>query len=230
MVLNSSFAISIPAYNNEQTIEQVINESIDVLSKITDDYEIVVINDGSIDNTKKIIDNLANRNKNIRVINHEKNEGFGKTIKEVFTEPKKEWVFFVPGDGQISPYELFKLYIKIKDYDFIIGRRKNRRDSLIRKINSFIYNLIISLLSNKRVNDVDSVVLFRRSILNNVKLEARSAFIHAEIYLNVVKKDISITEIEIEHKSRLYGKQGGNKISVIISTIVDIIKYLIRGN
>jgi glycosyltransferase involved in cell wall biosynthesis len=227
-----SIAISIPAYNDSVTIGELVKNSVEVLSGITPDYEIIVIDDGSGDNTLEIALKLSKENPKIRVFNHEKNEGFGKTIKEVFTFPQKEWVFFIPGDGQVSPEEIKKLLPFSDNADFILGNRSTRSDPFIRHFNSAVYNLLISIGAGKRVKDVNSVVLFKKEIMKNLKLKGESAFIHAEIFLKVARSGYKIAYTDIEHKPRTSGKGSGNKISIIIPTVINLFKYLFckRGN
>ncbi|MFN3966792.1 MAG: glycosyltransferase family 2 protein [Endomicrobiia bacterium] len=223
----NSISISIPVYNNEKTILDLIKESKNILSELTDDYEIVIINDGSSDGTKQIIEKIAIEDHNIKIYNHFRNEGFGKTIKEVFTLPTKDLIFFIPGDGQISPQELKKLYPYWSDYEYILGLRKKRRDTLLRKIYSFLYNCLISIIGATRVHDVNSVALLKKNALQNISLNSRSAFIHAEIYLKLLKNGYKIKEVEIEHKPRKIGKSGATKIKVIFFTIYDLFLYIL---
>lgn len=221
----SSIAISIPAYNDEKTILNLIIESKNVVSELVKDYEIVVINDGSQDSTGKILNDI--KNNNVKVYHHSENEGFGRTLKEIFTLPTKEWVFFIPGDGQISPQELKKFYF-YSDYDFILGWRKNRQDSYIRQLGSFVYNFIISLISLNRIHDVNSVAFFRREIMKNIAINSKSAFVHAEIYLKLLKNNYRIKETEILHNPRVSGKSGAVKLKVIFPTIKDLWLYILR--
>lgn len=223
----NSVTISIPAYNDVKTIEGVIWESNTVLSNLTDHYQIFVINDGSKDDTAKVLEKLSEENSKIKVYQHPKNLGFGPTIKEVYTLPESEWVFFVPGDGQIPPSEILKLYLSIDKYDFILGYRKNRNDSWHRKLNSWCYNWFISIIAGKRVRDVNSAALVKRSLIKDIPFNSQSAFIHAEIFLKAIQRGISFNEVEIEHQPRKYGKGAGGKWKVIFSTVKDLIRYLI---
>lgn len=120
-----SLSISIPTYNNDKTIKALVEESLHVLSKITQDYEVVVINDGSKDTTAKIIDNI--NNEKVKVYHHNNNLGFGPTLREVFTLPTKELVFFIPGDAQFSASELLKFLPLVDKYDYILVGKKLRR-------------------------------------------------------------------------------------------------------
>lgn len=217
--------ISIASYNDEEIIESVVRDSLEVLSKITDSYAVFVINDGSADNTQSVLDRICRENSKVRCLRHPQNLGFGPTIREIFTLPDCEWVFILPGDGQISPFELLKLYPYIKDRQFILGYRKNRRDHWLQKFNFWCYNWMVTLVAGKRVRDVDSVALAKKSILNQMQLKSRTAFIHSEIFLEALKKGASFIEVEIEHKPRLYGKGSGNRWKVIRQMFAGLAKY-----
>ncbi len=222
-----SIGISIPTYNDEKTIEKLIKESENVLSKFTNNYEIVIIDDGSVDGTYEILEKIKNDNYRIRIFRHNINKGFGQTIKEVFTFPKTEWILFLPGDGQVSPYELYKLLPFIENADFILGVRKNRQDGILRKLCSLCYNIFISILANKCVYDVNSIALFKREIVNNINIKSNSAFVYAEIFLKLLKKGYKICEVKIKHRARIFGRSGAVRFKVIFSTFKDILFYIL---
>jgi len=226
----NSFAISIPAYNEEKNIEEVVRNSVSVLSGITSDYEIIVVNDGSTDNTGSVLEKLASEIPALKIFTHEKNLGIADTLKDVFLKPAKEWVFFIPGDGQIPPSEIHKLLPLASGYDYIIGKRAKRNDSFIRIMNAWIYNMVISVAAFKRVTDIDSVVLFKRSFLDNVKLFATSAFIHAELFIKARKNGARTVEATIEHLPRKFGKSTGSNPRVILKTAIDLICLPFRSH
>ena len=223
-----SISISIPAYNDEETIGQVITGSIASVSSITDDYEILVINDGSTDSTGKIAGGLAAKDSSIRIVTHEKNMGFGPTLKEVFKLPSKDWILFLPGDGQIPPGVLDGLWEHTKDYDFILGIRENRSDTLGRRVNSAVYNAAISILGGRRVRDVNSTVLLRRSIVERIEFAGEGAFVHAELFLEAAAGGFRITGKTVEHRKRKHGMGGGGKPDVIFKTVSDMWKYFVK--
>ena len=220
----NSITISIPAFNEEKNIEEVIKNSVEVLSGLTRDYEIVVINDGSTDNTKSVIETLAKNIPQLKTFSHERNLGIAETLKKVFLYPTKEWVFFIPGDGQIAPKEIHKLIPYTESFDYIIGRRVKRNDGFIRLLNAWIYNMVISIVAFKRVTDIDSVVFFKHSFLNEARFYANSAFIHAELFIKARKNGARSVEVEIEHLPRKFGKSTGSNPLVILKAALDLLK------
>ncbi|MBU2615326.1 MAG: glycosyltransferase family 2 protein, partial [Elusimicrobia bacterium] len=205
-------------------IEEVIRNSVAVLSALTQNYEIVVINDGSTDNTKSVLEGLAKEIPQLKIFSHEKNLGIAETLKKVFLYPSKEWVFFIPGDGQIAPKEIYKLIPFTENYDYLIGKRAKRNDGFTRLLNAWIYNMVISVVALKRVTDIDSVVFYKRLFLNNTQLYAKSAFIHAELFIKARKNGARSVEAEIEHLPRKFGKSTGSNPGVILKTALDLLK------
>lgn len=219
--------ISIPAYNEGESIKTLVEECTQVCKKLNLDFNILIIDDGSSDNTPIFIEELSTQYKNINIITHKKNLGFGITIKEVFQLPKSEWILFLSGDNQFPATNLFEMIKFIDNYDFILGYRTKRNDSIYRRVISFFYNIYISILGNKRIHDVSSIVLTKHSIIEKLNLKAASAFIHAEIYLKAKKNGAKIIEVPILHNKRKHGEASGGKIKIIIFTIFESIKYIL---
>lgn len=224
----ASITISIPAYNDAPTIGPLIEESILVAAKLTDDYEIFVIDDGSQDETPRLLETLRREIPQLRIRRHPQNLGFGPTIREAYTLPETDWVFFIPGDGQIPPSELLELFPHGKTHDFILGRRKYRNDSWSRKIQSWCYNVLISLIAGRRIQDVNSGGLMQSRVLKGSHFRSKSGFIHAEILLEALRQGASLAEVEIRHEPRRFGVASGNKPRVILATIRDMLIYLAR--
>src|SRR5262249_8352560 len=140
-----SISVVIPAYNDETTITRLIQDTDCLLKEISSDYEIVVINDGSKDTTLSVLQELAKKFKNMRLINHEQNQGYGKTIKELYLSGSKDLVFSLPGDYQFAPKELLTMAQGLRKYDFVIGHRVKRNDPPRRKVQSTIYNMMLRI-------------------------------------------------------------------------------------
>lgn len=220
--------VSIPAYNDAETLPSLVDEAIETAQQITSDYEIFVIDDGSKDNTKDVALELAGKYSQVKVHIHPVNLGFGPTIRECYTTPQSEWIFFAPGDAQIPPRELLKLMPYKDDFDFIIGYRRLRRDPFYRKIQSRFYNRLITRLAGRKVHDVNSSALVRRSLLEGTTLECKSAFIHAKLLLEALRKGARFKEVLIEHREREFGAASGARPSVILGTVRDLAGYWLR--
>src|SRR5450759_3838344 len=124
-----SLTFIIPAYNDEGTIETVVTKAVHVGKKLRIPFTLFVINDASQDSTGHILERLTSRYKNLRVITHTKNAGYGKTIKELYQKAASRWLFSIPGDYQIDPGILSDLWKHRSEADMIIGWRRARHDS-----------------------------------------------------------------------------------------------------
>ena len=224
-----SLTISIPAYNDSQSLVKLVEESEFLCHQLSIPFQILIINDGSDDNTLDMANKLAQKYGNIQVVSHEKNLGFGETLKKVFMLPKTEWVLFLPGDNQFPVSNLLK-FLEIKDnYDYILGFRKERKDTANRKLYSLFYNRIVSLLSGYKVKDVNSIVFYRSKIFEAFELKGESAFVHAEFFIRSSKAGFRITEMEVLHQEREFGFGSGGNLRVALNTFKELFLY-IGGN
>lgn len=214
----------IPAYNDETTVGKLIADSDALLSQVCSDYEIVVVNDGSKDRILDVLKAAAASNPRVRLINHEVNKGFGYTIRELYMCGSKELVFSLPGDYQYAPKELLTMAQGLKTHDFIIGHRVNRNDPPRRKLQSNFYNAMLRIFYGNKHKDVNSIKLFRKEILNHIKLLSTTAFVDAELVIRADKAGFKIIEIPIEHLPRLSQGASGGKFSVIWDTFSDLVK------
>jgi len=222
-----SLAISIPAYNEGETIEGLVLGSLAVLESRAADFEVVIIDDGSRDQTGPILDRLAREHPRVRVLRHETNQGFGATLREVFYQPAKDAIFFIPGDAQIPPEEIDRLLPALERADLVIGWRARRMDGWIRGCLSGAYNLLISALLLRRVHDVDSVVLVRRRALEAIRLQADSAFLHAELVLEAQRRGFRWVEVPIGHRERIRGSTTVFRARVLLPALRDLLRHLL---
>lgn len=220
----SSISVIIPAYNDETTVGRLIDDVDCLLKEICTEYEILCINDGSKDNTLAVLEQRAAKFKNIRIINHPRNQGFGRTIRELYLNGKKELIFSLPGDYQFAPKELLTMAHGLKQHDFVIGLRVKRNDPARRKFQSHIYNLMLRLFYGVRFKDVNSIKLFKREILEYFTLESMTPFVDAELCIKAYKAGFAIVEVPIEHLPRLSQGASGGKLSVISDTFGDLIR------
>ena len=217
-------SVVIPAYNDQATIETVVSEAIEVVSGLATDYEIFVVNDASRDDTGALLNRLAQADKAIRVVHHETNRGYGATIAELYMGAKGNLVFSTPGDRQLRPRELLKMLPVIRSFDIVIGRRKERQDPFIRKVYSFIYNSLIRILYGLKVQDINSIKLIKRKVLEHIHFEVTSAFTDAELCIRAARLGYKVGEVNVEHLARAYGEASGGKFNIMWDTFVDSIR------
>jgi glycosyltransferase involved in cell wall biosynthesis len=139
-----SISVFFPAYNDEGTIASLVLAALETLEEITDDYEVIVVNDGSQDNTARIINRLARDYQHVRAIHHPQNRGYGGALQTGFASASKELIFYTDGDAQYDPRELKILYEYFDEQvDFVNGWKLRRQDPVIRIVLGKIYQYIV---------------------------------------------------------------------------------------
>ena len=220
-----SLSVFFPCYNEEKNLEKLVIEVIQVLNNLVQQYEVLIINDGSKDNTKLIADGLSEKYNNVRVIHHQKNEGYGAALISGFDNSTYEWVFFTDGDHQFSLKEIELLLAEIDDYDAIIGFRKKRQDPYHRIIYARMWNMLIWLLFNLKVKDIDCAFkLIKTKMLKNITLQSSGAVISTELLVKLKRSGASFKEVGVSHKPRLFGLQTGGNCKVILKAFLELCK------
>lgn len=221
----SSLSILIPAYKDEKTITTVIKHAIEAGKKAAVSFEIVAINDASPDATGVLLDGLKKTTSRLRVIHHTKNMGYSETMKELYLSGKKQWLFTAPGDYQIDPMEIMSLVPFVRDADMIIGWRRDRKDTMKRRVQSYIYNVCVRLLFGVKFHDMNSARLMKRTFLQGISIDASSAFVDAKMTLDGMKNGQHVIEAPITHRPRRTEGASGGKMSIIIPVIRQMIIY-----
>lgn len=220
-----NISLFFPIYNDENTVEIVAQKAIMVLDQIANDYEIIIINDGTPCKGGEIADQIAKNNNKIRVIHHHKNLGYGAALLTGLNAVKYEWVCFTDGDDEYDVYDLLKL-IKLRDfYDLIITFRYVKAYSGIRIFISWIYNIVLRFLFRTNYRDISSGLrLIRRDLIQELELASLSPFIGAEITIKTMLKGYRVGEVGIQTFPRKFGKGSSTSIKNILATISDLKK------
>lgn len=219
-----NLSIILPIYNEEKIIKQSVLTIISDAKKLFNKIEILAINDGSIDSTSTILKSLASHDRRIRIISHSANRGYGASLKSGIKEAKFEWLFFTDADMQFSFSNISYFIPFVKQYDFIVGFRKNRADSLRRKFTSWIYNKIVKMLFSLQLKDVDCAFkLMRKPAVSSISLFSNSFFVSAELMIKSYRRKFRIKELGVQHLPR---KKGVSTVTFkrILHTISDLIK------
>jgi len=203
-----SISVFFPAYNDGGTIPSMVLTSLLTLRTLTDDYEVIVVNDGSADYTAQVLDELASRYPELRVIHHAKNRGYGGALRTGFASARKELIFYTDGDAQYDPRELTRLYAVWSDQvDFVNGYKISRSDPVLRIVIGRLYHWTVKLAFGLRLRDVDcDFRLMRRSIFERVDLTSDSGVICVELMKKVQDAGFRIAEVPVHHFHRAYGK------------------------
>lgn len=218
-------SIFFPFWNEEKNIETVVKNAIGVADAISDKWEIIMVDDGSVDTTFEKAGNLAKSNKNLRVISHQPNRGYGAALKEGFFNAKYKYIVFTDGDGQFDFSETEKFIESIYHADMVIGYRKKRKDHNLGKRLLFMYFLKFwdFMLFGFSFRDIDCAFkMFTKKALDSIgPLRSEGAMISTEILAKAKKKKLKVIEIGVSHYPRKYGDQSGANLPVLIRAFIE---------
>ncbi len=204
----SSISAVFPAYNDGGTIPSMVLTALIALCEVTDDYEVIVVNDGSDDYTGQVLIELATRYPELRLITHPVNRGYGAALRSGFSAARKDWIFYTDGDAQYNPLEMIDLVNALEaGDDFVNGYKISRSDPLIRKILGRIYHHFVRLAFSLHLRDVDcDFRLFKRKILDDIELESGGGSICVEMIKKTQDAGVVFKEVPVHHYFRQYGK------------------------
>lgn len=223
--MGQNISIILPVYNEKDNIETTVKSILDFLPRIADKFEIILVDDGSVDGTGSIIKTLSQNSSCIKEVYHHKNIGYGVTLKSGFKIAQYPLLFFMDSDGQYEISEIVKLIGYIGEFDIVVGVRTIRRDSWHRITLGILYNLVICLLFRLKLRDITcGFKLIRKSAIERMELKSTGGFINAEILIKAKRKGYLIKEVNIEHLQRTKGAQGGANPRVFIKKIVEMFR------
>jgi glycosyltransferase involved in cell wall biosynthesis len=222
----TGLSIFFPAYNDSGTIASLVITALQTARTLTPDHEVIVVNDGSADNTAEILDELARTYPEVRIVHHEKNRGYGGALRTGFASATRELVFYTDGDGQYDPAEMEVLWRRFDDsVDLVNGYKISRSDPLHRIVIGRIYHHTVKILFGLKVRDVDcDFRLMRRSIFNTVHLEKNSGVICLEIMKKITDGGFRIVEVPVHHYHRAHGKSQFFNFRRLFRTAIDVFK------
>jgi len=221
----TSLSVFFPCYNEKDCVQAITEKALAVAGTVCDDFEVILVDDGSTDGTAELIDNLANECPNVRVIHHPQNQGYGAALQSGFRAATKEYVFYTDGDGQFDLGELPTLLPLICDNDIISGYRLNRQDGMLRKLNAFCWNRLVCFLFDLKIKDIDCAFkLYKRTLFDDIKMHSTGALIDTEILARAVRKGYTIAQIGVHHYPRTAGQSTGADFKVILRAFRELFK------
>jgi glycosyltransferase involved in cell wall biosynthesis len=219
-----SISIFFPAYNDAGTIASLALVAHMTARDLTDDYEVIVVEDGSPDHTGALLDELAQSFRWLKVVHHPQNRGYGGALRSGFAIASKDLVFYTDGDAQYDPRELKALYEALgPDVDFINGYKLGRSDPLHRIVIGRVYHWFVRTAFGLRIRDVDcDFRLMRRSVFEKVELTRSSGVICVELMKKVQDHGFRIAQVGVHHFHRSYGKSQFFNFRRVARTLLDL--------
>ena len=219
-----SLSLIFPLYRDRSTVKKMIFNSFKVLKKLKKKYEIIIVDDGCPEKSgiyaKKFTKNL----KNVKIIFHKKNLGYGAAIRTGFKNSKNQWIFQIDGDAEYDVGDLFRLIKKSTKSDLVITYRYKKKYNTSRIIISWIYNAILRVLFHTNFKDISTGSRFvKKDLIKKVKLSSNSPFVGAELAIKSKYLGYKVSEMGIHTYPRTFGNGSSVSLKNIFLTIRDML-------
>ncbi len=225
-----SLTVMFPAYNDAGTIASMVISARRSARLLTDDYEVVVVNDGSADATPEILEELTRVVPELRVITHEVNQGYGAALRTGFAKATKDLVFYTDGDGQFDPRELAKLAALLApDIDYVSGYRLKRADPFLRVLIGNPYHRFVRFAFGLRVTDIDcDFRIFRRHVLESLELTETDGSLCIELLRKLEDRGFRFAEVPVGHYPRVYGRSQYFTVRGVLQSYRQLFRLWVR--
>lgn len=222
---NESISVFFPCYNDAGTIASMVELATSTLKKVTNNFEIIVVDDGSEDSSREILSELAKKNSALKLIYHKINKGYGGALISGFKNATKDLVFYTDGDFQYDVSELPLLVAKMsKEIDIVQGYKVKRRDPWYRILIGNIYNSLVKITFGIKIKDIDcDFRLIRRNIFESVELVRQSGVITVEMVKKIQDKGFKFAQVPVSHYNRAYGRSQFFNLPRVYRVAVEII-------
>ena len=221
-------SLVIPMFNEELNIENAVAAAVESLTKYTDDYEIVIVDDASTDDSPRLARKLAEENPRIRVLRHETNRKLGATLRTGFASCTKELVFYMDADIPFDPDVLGRAIraLQVTGADMIAAYRHDRTmEGARRAVYTLLYNWLIGVLFGWPHRDINfSFKLMKRKVLEAIELRSEGSLIDAELVVKAKNHGFAIQQMGIDYFPRIRGTSNLASVGVILKIIKELIK------
>jgi glycosyltransferase involved in cell wall biosynthesis len=224
-------SLVIPFYNEEKAAEEVIQDLLNEFRKSNLEFELILINNGSVDKTPDILRKLSVENPEIKLLTVSVNQGFGWGVINGLMAAKADYVGFMPGDGQLKARDTVKVYEKLvsENLDLCKGKRVTREDGLARQIQSRVFNFILPLFFRVHTKDINGCpkIMKYRSLLK-LDLHCKDWFLDTEIMVKAHNLKFSTGEVPVAFNYR-HGGRSKVRVSSVFEFLGNMLKYKLKG-
>ncbi|MCU1399037.1 MAG: glycosyl transferase family 2 [Acidimicrobiales bacterium] len=209
-----------PCYNDATTIGRLVDDVHEALAPLVTDIEVIVVNDGSSDGSREVLDALAATRSWLRVIHHPANRGYGGALISGFTAARNDWIFYTDGDGQYDALEAARLVpLATEDIDVIQGYKLGRGDSMTRKVIGRAYHHLVKRMFALPGRDTDcDFRMFRRSLIADDMLMSTSGVICVEMMRRFTESGARLVEVPVHHYPRPSGRSQFFRLPSLMRT------------
>jgi glycosyltransferase involved in cell wall biosynthesis len=221
----TSLTVSMPAYNEAENIRPMIDMVRAKVEPLVDDLEIVVVNDGSSDNTGDIVRQISKEDPRVRLVDHPVNQGYGAAVRDAVWAASKELIVFTDSDLQFDLSELERFLPRLKEADLVIGYRHARSDPWHRRFFGHGWSWLVNLLFGYTARDIDCAFkLFKRRVIETIQVESGGAMFSAEFLVRAKLAGFKIVEEPVNHYPRVAGSQTGARPDVILRAFRELLR------
>ena len=218
-----SLSVVVPAFNEAQNIQNTVRGLLEILPELVGEFEVIVVDDGSRDSTRRLAEESARQDARVRTLHHPHNRGYGAALKSGILASRMEYIFFTDADGQFDLEDLGGLLRHAGGHDIIAGYREQRSDPWPRRVNGVAWGLLVDGLFDLGVKDVDCAFkVFHRRVFDRIPIHSVGAFVNTEILVRARAEGFSIDQVPVRHFPRRYGRQSGADLQVVAKAFSEL--------
>ena len=218
-----SLSVVLPAFNEAQNIQNTVGGLLEILPELVSAFEVIVVDDGSRDSTRRLAEDYARRDARVRTLHHPHNRGYGAALKSGILASRMEYIFFTDADGQFDLDDLRGLLHHAGSHDIIAGYREQRSDPWPRRMNGMAWGMLVDGLFDLGVRDVDCAFkVFHRRVFERIPIFSVGAFVNTEILVRARAEGFSIDQVPVRHFPRRFGRQSGADLQVVAKAFAEL--------
>jgi glycosyltransferase involved in cell wall biosynthesis len=214
-----------PMFDEEDNVDELIATAREIGMRLSAEFEIVVVDDGSRDRGPAIVDHWCLQDPRVRLVRHASNTGYGAALRSGLQAARGEFIFFSDADLQFDLAELEKLLEHSRDFDIVAGYRAPRRDPWPRAVIAWTWGRIVGALFDLRVRDIDCAFkVFHRRVVESIPIASIGAFINTEILVRARAAGFGIRQVPVSHRRRENGRQTGARPRVMAKAVLELLR------